>query len=185
MLQRSHMWIQTGVTVRKRLNWVLTSVTLTFDLWAQPLAWTTLLSMVITPENFMMIRWQEHSEKGMTDRQTDRQTDRGVLRAAWSQLKNGYGFGEKSGHHAKWIGVNDKGFKIFYRLLLSHTLVRAGTEHESGLESFSQTFSTGFTSFLFYMLVGGMFRCSVFQEAWRSDKLSWNTLHLNIPPTSM
>ena len=33
---QNHMWIQTGVTVRKRLNWVLTSVTLTFDLW--PLA---------------------------------------------------------------------------------------------------------------------------------------------------
>ena len=28
----SHLWIQTGVTVRKRLSWVLTSVTLTFDL---------------------------------------------------------------------------------------------------------------------------------------------------------
>ena len=27
-----HMWFQTGVTVRKRLRWVLTSVTLTFDL---------------------------------------------------------------------------------------------------------------------------------------------------------
>ena len=27
-----HMWIQTGVTVQKRLSWVLTSVTLTFDL---------------------------------------------------------------------------------------------------------------------------------------------------------
>ena len=27
-----HMWIQTGVTVRKRLSWVVTSVTLTFDL---------------------------------------------------------------------------------------------------------------------------------------------------------
>ena len=27
-----HIWIQTGVTVRKWLNWVLTSVTLTFDL---------------------------------------------------------------------------------------------------------------------------------------------------------
>ena len=26
-----HMWIQTGVTVRKRLSWVLTSVTLTFE----------------------------------------------------------------------------------------------------------------------------------------------------------
>ena len=92
---RSHVWIQTGVTVRKRLNWCFTSVTLTFDLWPWPLARTSFLSMVITPENFMMIRWEEHSEKGVSDRQTDRRTDgrtdgqteRGVLRAAWSQLK--------------------------------------------------------------------------------------------------
>ena len=70
-----HMWIQTGVRVRKRLSWVLTSVTLTFDLWPWPLAWTSLLTMVITPENFMMIRWWEHGEKGVTDRRTDRQTD--------------------------------------------------------------------------------------------------------------
>ena len=34
------------------------------------------LSMVITPENFLMIRWWEHGEKGVTDGQTDRQTDR-------------------------------------------------------------------------------------------------------------
>ena len=27
-----HMWIQTGVTVRKRISWVMTSVTLTYDL---------------------------------------------------------------------------------------------------------------------------------------------------------
>ena len=66
-----HMWIQTGVTVRKRLSWVVTSVTLTFDLWLWPFAWTLLWSLVITPENFMMIRWWEHSQKGVTDRQTD------------------------------------------------------------------------------------------------------------------
>ena len=65
------MWIQTGVTVRKRLNGVMTSVTLTFDLWPWPFAWTSLLSLVITPENFMMIRWWEHSQKGVTDGQTD------------------------------------------------------------------------------------------------------------------
>ena len=70
-----HMWIQTGVTVRKRLSWVMTSVTLTFDLWPWPFAWTSLLSLVITPENFMMIRWWEHGEKGVTDGQTDRRTD--------------------------------------------------------------------------------------------------------------
>ena len=101
-----HMWIQTGVTVRKRLSWVLTSVTLTFGLWPLPFAWTSLLSLVINPENFMMIRWWEHSQKGVTDRQTDRkyrslsclvaakkvrqtdgQTDWTIHRAAWSQLK--------------------------------------------------------------------------------------------------
>ena len=71
-----HMWIQTRVTVRKRLSWVLTSVTLTFDLWPWPFAWTSLLSLVITPENFMMIWWWEHGEKGVTDRRTDRRTDR-------------------------------------------------------------------------------------------------------------
>ena len=71
----NHMWIQTGVTVRKRLSWVVTSVTLTFDLWPWPFAWTSLLSLVITPENFMMIGWWEHSQKGVTDRQTDRRTD--------------------------------------------------------------------------------------------------------------
>ena len=94
-----HIWIQTGVTVRKRLSWVVTSVTLTFDLWPWPFAWTSLLSLVITPENFMMIGWWEHSQKGVTDRrtdgrtdrqtdgQTDRRTDWTIHRAAWSQLK--------------------------------------------------------------------------------------------------
>ena len=92
-----HMWIQTGVTVRKRLSWVVTSVTLTFDLWPWPFAWTSLLSLVITPENFMMIGWWEHSQKGVTDRRTDgrtdgrtdRRTDWTIHRAAWSQLKTG------------------------------------------------------------------------------------------------
>ena len=70
-----NMWIQTGVTARKRLNGVMTSVTLTFDLWPWPFAWTSCLSMVITPENFRMIWWEEHCQKGVTDGQTDRQTD--------------------------------------------------------------------------------------------------------------
>ena len=82
-----HMWIQTGVMVRKRLNGVMTSVTLTFDLWPWPLAWTSLLSL----ENFMMIQGWEHCQKGVTDGQTDRQTDGqteiAILKAAWSQLK--------------------------------------------------------------------------------------------------
>ena len=99
-----HMWIQTGVTVRKRLSWVVTSVTLTFDLWPWPFAWTLLWSLVITPENFMMIRWWEHSQKGVTDRRTDGQTDgqtdrridgkteNTICRAAWSQLKSAVKF---------------------------------------------------------------------------------------------
>ena len=82
-----HMWIQTGVTVRKRLSWVVTSVTLTFDLWPWPFAWTLRWSLVITPQNFMMIRCWEHNQKGVTDRQTDGRTENTICRAAWSQLK--------------------------------------------------------------------------------------------------
>ena len=79
-----HMWIQTGVTVWKWLNRVLTSVTLTFDLWPGLFAWASLLSLVINSENFMMIWWWEHSEKSVTDGQMDWT----VHRAAWSQLKS-------------------------------------------------------------------------------------------------
>ena len=43
-----HIRIQTGVTVR------------TFDLWPWPFAWSLPWSLVITPENYMMIRWWEH-----------------------------------------------------------------------------------------------------------------------------
>ena len=70
-----HIWIQTGVTVRKRLSWVLTSVTLTFDLWPWPFAYTSLWSLLITLESFMMIWWWELSEKGVTDGQMDGLTD--------------------------------------------------------------------------------------------------------------
>ena len=72
-LSHYYMWIQTGVTVRKRLSWVVTSVTLTFHLWPWPFAQTLPWSFVITPENFMMIRWWEHSENGVTDGRTDGQ----------------------------------------------------------------------------------------------------------------
>ena len=82
-----HMWIETWVTVRKQLSWVVTSVTLTFDLWPCPFAWTLLWSLVITPENLIMIRWLEHSQKGVTDGQTDGQTENTICRAAWLQLK--------------------------------------------------------------------------------------------------
>ena len=81
-----HMWIQTGFTVWKRLNRILESVTLTFDRWPLHFAWTSLMPMVITPENVMAKRWWEHSEKGVTDGQTERS----VLRAASYQLKTAF-----------------------------------------------------------------------------------------------
>ena len=82
-----NMWIQTVVRVRKRLSWVLTSVTLTFDLWPWPFAWTSLLSMVRTPENVMMIGWGNMVKKvWRADWRTDRQTDWTSHVAAWSQL---------------------------------------------------------------------------------------------------
>ena len=46
------------------------------DLWPWPCAWVSLLSLVIIPENFMMIRWWEHSENvWRTERRMDGQTD--------------------------------------------------------------------------------------------------------------
>ena len=74
-----HWWIQTRVTsgnAQIGAKFILTSVTLTFDPWPWPVAWKSLWSIVmIIPENFMMIRWEEHCEKGVTDGRTDGQTD--------------------------------------------------------------------------------------------------------------
>ena len=66
-----HLWIQTGVTVRKRLSWVVTSVTLNIALWPWPFAWISLLSLVISPENFVMIRWWEHTGNNTNVRHSD------------------------------------------------------------------------------------------------------------------
>ena len=55
-------------------KFALISVTLTFDLWPWPFAWTWHLWMEITPENVRMIRWQKHCEKGVTEGRTDRRT---------------------------------------------------------------------------------------------------------------
>ena len=92
--------------------WVVTSVTLTFDLWPWPFAWTLPWSNVITPENFMMIRWWEHSQKGVTDGQTDGQTDRRtentIHRAAWSQLKTiGHLFYATSSFVQHFVGIGN------------------------------------------------------------------------------
>ena len=102
-----HMWIRTWVTVQKRLSWVMTSVTLTFDLWPWPFAWTLCRSLVITPESFMMIRWWEHSQKGVTDRRTENT----ICRAAWSQLKTiGHLFYATSSFVHHFVAIDD--FKL-------------------------------------------------------------------------
>ena len=74
-------------------NWSydLETAKLGFNLRPWPFAWKSLLSMVITPESLMTIRWWEHNEKGVTERRVDRrmdwQTDWTIHKAAWSQLK--------------------------------------------------------------------------------------------------
>ena len=81
-----HMWIQTGFTVRKWLHWILTWVILTFDLWPWPFSWTSLMPIVITPENVMMIRLEEHCRRGVTDRRTWKGRTDWAIHRAWSQL---------------------------------------------------------------------------------------------------
>ena len=71
---RSNLPIHGGVTVRKWPKFDLTSVTLTFDLLPWFFAWTSLLILVISPKNVMMIRWEEHCENaGVTDERRDGQ----------------------------------------------------------------------------------------------------------------
>ena len=85
---RSHWGIQSGVTVRKRPNCGKICFDLCdIDLWSLTLAFRMAITLVITPENFVMIQRQEQCEKGMTGGRTDELTDRSVLRVAWSQLK--------------------------------------------------------------------------------------------------
>ena len=76
-----YMCIQPGVTVRKGLNWILTSVTLTLTL-----AFYRDITSVIG-NGFMMIRWWEHNDNSVTDIQADRRTNWTIHGAAWSQLK--------------------------------------------------------------------------------------------------
>ena len=68
------------------------------DLWPLTLTICMDLTLVIVNNSWnFMIRWWEHSKKGVThgqtDRQTDRQTESTICRAAWSQLKNCSSYG--------------------------------------------------------------------------------------------
>ena len=92
------MWIQTGVTVRKRLSWVLTSVTLTFC-----------MDIILVIGNKS---WKFHDDTMMgtlskrCHGRTDRQTEIATLKAAWSQLK-------KAGHRVFFqLMINDEFMKI-------------------------------------------------------------------------
>ena len=82
---------QTGVTVPKLLNWVLTSVTLTSDLdllhGHHFRHWKSLLQISWWHHNGNIMKKVWHTDR-QTDGWTDRWMDRGVLRAAWLQLKN-------------------------------------------------------------------------------------------------
>ena len=72
-LKLLELWCGKAQTEAK---FALTSVTLTFDIWPWPLAWASLMSMVITPKNFMLTWWKQQNEKGVKSRQLDRRTDR-------------------------------------------------------------------------------------------------------------
>ena len=67
-----HMWIQTGVMVRKQLIGVSTSVTLPLDLWPRPFLWTSLLSLAIT---LKILWWYDDGNIVEKVWQTDGKTD--------------------------------------------------------------------------------------------------------------
>ena len=75
-----HMWIETGVTVRKRLNWVVTSVTLTLTFCMD-------LTLVLGDNSRKL---HDDTMMGQTDGRTDGRTENTIHRAAWSLLKNNW-----------------------------------------------------------------------------------------------
>ena len=102
-----HMWIQTGVTVRKRVK--LGYDLCDLDLWPLTLTFCMDLTLVIGNNS-----WKFHDDTMMgtqskrCDGQTDRQTENTICRAAWSQLKTiGHLFYSTWSfvHHLVTIGV--------------------------------------------------------------------------------
>ena len=88
-MQHQALCITSSLHVNSKRSYGLQMAKLGFDLcdldlWPWPFAWIPLVLMVITPENFMMIQWQEHCEKSVTDRQTDGQMD--VSKCSYSFL---------------------------------------------------------------------------------------------------
>ena len=113
---RSHWWIQTGVTLWKRPSWVMTYVTWTFNLWPWHFAWTSLLWFVITHENFVIIRWERHSERDVTDRQIDRRTDKQTDKNRCSLKKTNSG----QYQYSHWLFTRWFHSLVFCRLIADH-----------------------------------------------------------------
>ena len=95
---------------RKAQIWLkvlLSSLTLPFDLWPWLFAWTSLLSMIITSENFMMIRW--HKQRKSCDGQTDGWTEPFIELLGRSLKKQGQSEGFDSCDRPS--NTNQVGFK--------------------------------------------------------------------------
>ena len=131
------------------------------DLWPWPFACTLLLSLVITPENFMMIRWWEHSQKGVTDRQTDRrtkgQTENTICRAAWSQLKIiGHPFYAASSFLHHFIAISE------FKLELQSRNIKFGSKSMIFLSSLTLKFHRKLSKIIGHLLC--FFKlCATFQ----------------------
>ena len=170
-------------------------MTLTFDLWPWPFAWTSLWSLVITPENFMMIRWWERCQKGVTDRRTDRQTEIAILKAAWSQLKTNCNiakneiswFSWQSCCHNCWLLTHQDEDKLSADIMLwCHDLFKAWWLNDKPL------IISGLNFWYYWNLLMTCYpniaRCSPLQTNWKL--VSWPfilifEISLNFAPTPL
>ena len=97
-------------------------MTLTFDLWHWPFAWTSLLSKVITPRKLHDHKMGGTLWKGVTDRQMDRTVPHSCLVAAknMSLLQQGWRSDQVTILHAKlwptWIRIKFTANKYFHKM---------------------------------------------------------------------
>ena len=102
--------VRTGVSVQKSPNLVKISFELfdlAFDLWPWLFVRTSLLSMIITSENFMMIRW--HKQRKSCDGQKDGWTEPFIELLGRSLKKQGQSEGFDSCDRPS--NINQVGFK--------------------------------------------------------------------------
>ena len=100
---------------------------LTIEVWPRSFAWTSLLSVGITPENCMMIQ-QEHCEIWVTVRQMDRRMDGqierctgpfSINRVAWSQMYSNFYFLPLRKWHWQHSRLSDKMKSLYLFLVFS------------------------------------------------------------------